>query len=400
MNKSYIKNMTRSKNKIIRSVTVSQSLGFCREVMIKMRAKGYDMVAVTSPGPELDELRNKDGFHCVEVPMERHISVVNDLKSLIRMIDVFRKEKPQVVHSMTPKAGLLCMLAAWITRVPRRVHTFTGLVWPTATGLSRKILMATDWLTCACATHIIPEGKGVMKDLQHISHKPMKVLGFGNVRGVDMDYWRKTNASSNKLREIKRDDVFTFIFVGRIVRDKGINELIAAFDKLSQEHKVRLLLVGTFEDALDPVDVSTKKIIEGNSSIEYLGPQYGTDLLACYAASDCLVFPSYREGFPNTVLEAGAMELPSIVTDINGSREIIVCRNEENTSPIRDMKLCDNGIIIPPRNEDFLYKAMEEVFKNDNVRAMMASQAREMVATRFEQSFVQKCLLDFYEEII
>lgn len=402
MNKSYIiiKNMTRSKNKIIRSVTVSQSLGFCREVMIKMRAKGYDMVAVTSPGPELDELRNKDGFHCVEVPMERHISVVNDLKSLIRMIDVFRKEKPQVVHSMTPKAGLLCMLAAWITRVPRRVHTFTGLVWPIATGLSRKILMATDWLTCACATHIIPEGKGVMKDLQHISHKPMKVLGFGNVRGVDMDYWRKTNASSNKLREIKRDDVFTFIFVGRIVRDKGINELIAAFDKLSHEYKVRLLLVGTFEDALDPVDVSTKKIIEVNSSIEYLGPQYGTDLLACYAASDCFVFPSYREGFPNTVLEAGAMELPSIVTDINGSREIIVCKNEENTSPIKDMKLCDNGIIIPSRNEDLLYKAMEEVFKNENLRAVMVSQAREMVATRFEQSFVQKCMLDFYEEII
>ena len=151
---------------------------------------------------------------------------------------------------------------------------------------------------------------------------------------------------------------------------------------------------------LDPVSDSTKKIIEVNSSIEYLGPQYGTDLLACYAASDCFVFPSYREGFPNTVLEAGAMELPSIVTDINGSREIIVCRNEENTSPIRDMKICDNGIIIPSRNEELLYKAMEEVFKNDNVRAVMVSQAREMVATRFEQSFVQKCLLDFYEEII
>lgn len=392
--------MTRIKNKIIRSVTVSQSLGFCREVMIKMRAMGYDMVAVTSPGPELDELRDKDGFHCVAVPMERHISVLNDLKSLIRMIGVFRKEKPQVVHSMTPKAGMICMVAAWVTRVPRRVHTFTGLVWPTATGSTRKILMATDWLTCACATHIIPEGKGVMNDLQHISHKPMKVLGYGNVRGVDMDYWRKTNASSNKLREIQRDDVFTFIFVGRIVRDKGINELIAAFDKLSHEHKVRLLLVGTFEDALDPVSESTKKIIEGNSSIEYLGPQYGTDLLACYAASDCFVFPSYREGFPNTVLEAGAMELPSIVTDINGSREIIVCRNKENASPIKVMKLCDNGIIIPPRNEELLFKAMEEVCKNEDLRSAMATQAREMVASRFEQSFVQKCLFEFYEEII
>lgn len=388
------------KIKLIRCSTISLTLSSFVETSIKHLMSRYDLVLLSSPDQNLEKLGLKFNIKTIGVLMQRRMSPVQDLRSLLNLIKVFHKEKPYMVHSMTPKAGLLCMLAAWITRVPRRVHTFTGLVWPTATGLSRKILMATDWLTCACATHIIPEGKGVMKELQHISHKPMKVLGFGNVRGVDLDYWRKTNASSNKLREIKRDDVFTFIFVGRIVRDKGINELIAAFDKLSHEYKVRLLLVGTFEDALDPVAVPTKKIIEVNSSIEYLGPQYGTDLLACYAASDCLVFPSYREGFPNTVLEAGAMELPSIVTDINGSREIIVCRNEENTSPIRDMKLCDNGVIIPPRNEDFLYKAMEEVFKNDNVRAMMASQAREMVASRFEQSFVQKCLLDFYEEII
>lgn len=388
------------KIKLIRCSTISLTLSSFVETSIKHLMSRYDLVLLSSPDQNLEKLGLKFNIKTIGVLMQRRMSPVQDLRSLLNLIKVFHKEKPYMVHSMTPKAGLLCMLAAWITRVPRRVHTFTGLVWPTATGLSRKILMATDWLTCACATHIIPEGKGVMKDLQHISHKPMKVLGFGNVRGVDLNYWRKTNASSNKLREIKRDDVFTFIFVGRIVRDKGINELIAAFDKLSHEYKVRLLLVGTFEDALDPVAVSTKKIIEVNSSIEYLGPQYGTDLLACYAASDCLVFPSYREGFPNTVLEAGAMELPSIVTDINGSREIIVRKNEENASPIKDMKLCDNGIIIPPRNEDFLYKAMEEVFKNDKVRAAMASQAREMVASRFEQSFVQKCLLDFYEEII
>lgn len=391
----------KSKYKLIRTSTVSTSLVSFLEPSIEILKSKYNLVLLSSPDKDLDYLGDKYDVVVYGVAMHRRMSPIQDLISLLKLIKVFHKEKPYMVHSMTPKAGLLCMLAAWITRVPRRVHTFTGLVWPTATGSTRKILMATDWLTCACATHIIPEGRGVMNDLQqNITHKPMKVLGYGNVRGVDMDYWRKTNASSNKLREIKRDDVFTFIFVGRIVRDKGINELIAAFDKLSQEHKVRLLLVGKFEDALDPVSESTKKIIDGNSSIEYLGPQYGTDLLACYAASNCFVFPSYREGFPNTVLEAGAMELPSIVTDINGSREIIVCRNEENTSPIRDMKICDNGIIIPPRNEDLLYKAMDEIFRNDNVRAVMASQAREMVASRFEQSFVQKCLIEFYNEII
>lgn len=390
-----------SKIKLIRTSTVPTSMMSFMEGFFEVLMRKYELLLVSSPEKELDELHDRYGVRTIGVAMQRRMAPIQDLISLLNLIKVFHKEKPYMVHSMTPKAGLLCMLAAWITRVPRRVHTFTGLVWPTATGLSRKILMATDWLTCACATHIIPEGKGVMNDLQqHITHKPMRVLGYGNVRGVDMNYWQKENASSSKLKEIKADDVFTFIFVGRIVRDKGINELIAAFNRLSKLHKVRLLLVGKFEDTLDPVSNSTKKIIEVNSSIEYLGPQYGTNLLACYAASDCFVFPSYREGFPNTVLEAGAMELPSIVTDINGSREIIVCRNKENAFPIKVMKFCDNGIIIPPRNEELLFKAMEEVFKNDDLRSAMATQAREMVASRFEQSFVQKCLFEFYEEII
>ena len=184
--------------KIIRAVTVSQSLGFCREIMNKMREMGYEMVAVSSPGCELDELREVDGFKTYAVSMARHISVISDVRSLFNMISVFRKERPQVVHSMTPKAGLICMLAAWLTRVPVRIHTFTGLVWPTATGLKRRILMTTDWLTCACATHIIPEGQGVMNDLRNggITKKPMKVLGYGNVRGVDMERFNMAKAGS------------------------------------------------------------------------------------------------------------------------------------------------------------------------------------------------------------
>lgn len=158
--------------------------------MRRLCADGYEMVALTSPGPELDALKEK-GFHCIELPMERHISPWKDMKALVKMMCVLRKEKPYMIHSMTPKAGLLCMIAGWLTRVPVRVHMFTGLVWPTATGLKRKILMATDWLTCACATHIIPEGQGVLNDLKNggITKKPMKVLGYGNVKGVDMEYF-------------------------------------------------------------------------------------------------------------------------------------------------------------------------------------------------------------------
>lgn len=376
--------MTRNKNKIIRSVTVSQSLCFCREVMLKMRAMGYDMVAVTSPGSELDELRDKDGFHCVAVPMERHISIVNDLKSLMRMISVFRKEKPQVVHSMTPKAGMICMVAAWLTRVPVRIHTFTGLVWPTATGLKRKILMMTDWLTCACATHVIPEGQGVLNDLKNggITKKPMKVLGYGNVRGVDMERF-----SPDRFTVKKDADVFTFVFVGRIVGDKGINELVEAFVKLHDKHKnTRLVLVGKYEHELDPVSDKTRKLIDTNDGIDACGPKYGDDLLQMYVDADCFVMPSYREGFPNTVLEAGAMGLPSIVTDINGSREII--ENEKN------------GLIVPSKNTNALYDAMERMLTDDKAREIMKSNARQIIESRFEKNFVQKCQIEFYERIL
>lgn len=376
--------MKRNKNKIIRAVTVPQSLGFCREVMIKMRAMGYDMVAVTSPGPELDELRDKDGFHCVAVPMERHISIVNDLKSLMRMISVFRKEKPQVVHSMTPKAGMICMVAAWLTRVPVRIHTFTGLVWPTATGLKRKILMMTDWLTCACATYVIPEGQGVLNDLKNggITKKPMRVLGYGNVRGVDMERF-----SPARFKATKNPDVFTFVFVGRIVGDKGINELVEAFVKLHDKHRnTRLVLVGKYEHELDPVSDKTRKLIDANDGIEACGPKYGDELLQMYVDADCFVMPSYREGFPNTVLEAGAMGLPSIVTDINGSREIIEYEK--------------NGLIVPAKNVDALYDAMERMLTDDKAREIMKSNARQIIESHFEKNFVQKCQIEFYERIL
>jgi len=294
-----------------------------------------------------------------------------------------------MVHSMTPKAGLLCMVAAWLTHVPVRVHTFTGLVFPTAKGLQRKLLMLTDAITCRCATYIIPEGEGVKKDLLDygITNKPLRVLGFGNVRGVDMHVYSRRPEVMEKARLLRDEHSFTFLFVGRLVRDKGINELCEAFDQWSRENKsVRLLLVGPREDSLDPVSEKSLDIITSNPAITYAGELFGDDLLAYYAAADCFVLPSYREGFPNTVLEAGAMGLPSIVTDINGSREIIV----EN----------ENGYIIPPRDADALLKAMQRMVRENRRHAYMASHARNMIRCRFEQGFVRQCLFDFYDVIL
>ena len=379
--------MSVGNKKIIRAVTVSMSVDFFSPIVMDLQQQGYEVISVSSPGPELKGLREL-GVRTIEVPMERRMSPLKDVKSLWQLIRVFRKERPYMVHSMTPKAGLLCMLAGWLTRVPRRVHTFTGLVWPTSKGLSRKILMFTDWLTCACATHVIPEGEGVKQDLQqYITKKPMRVLGYGNVRGVDMERFSKRAEVMEVAERIRRKDLFTFLFVGRIVGDKGMHELAQAFQRLWAERQdMRLLLVGRLEQELDPLKLETMQVIAEHDAIEHVGPKYGDDLLACYAASDCFVFPSYREGFPNTVMEAGAMDLPCIVTDINGSREII-----------EDGK---NGKIIPSKDVDALYSAMKEMVENRGMRTCYASCARKMIAERFEQGFVRKCLYEFYEEIV
>jgi glycosyltransferase involved in cell wall biosynthesis len=379
------------------------SVGFV-EGMLPELMKRYEVTVLSSPGPELEDVHQRYGVGTIAVPMERHISLTRDFKSLMALVKVFRKEKPQMVHSMTPKAGLLCMMAAWLTRVPVRVHTFTGLVWPTERGLKRKILMATDWLTCACATHIIPEGEGVKNDLlsNGITKKPLKVLGYGNVRGVDMERFSRRPEVMEKAAQIAQSkQMFTFLFVGRIVGDKGINELVAAFCRLYNGYSgVRLLLVGFFEEDLDPVSDETKRAIDECAAIEAVGEKAGDELLAYYAAADCFVFPSYREGFPNTVLEAGAMGLPCIVTDINGSREIISLSPALPQREGEKLSVRDNGIVIPPKDEEALYAAMRQMMMDETGRRRMASNARKIIAERFEQGFVRKCLYEFYDEIL
>ena len=223
--------------KIVRAATVPQSLNrFCYGVL-KELSLTYDVVGLSSPGPIIDTIREREGVRIIAVPMERRISLFKDIRSLFSLIRVFRTERPDMVHSMTPKAGLLCMIAAKITGVPVRVHTFTGLVFPTAVGLKKQVLMLTDRITCACATHVIPEGQGVKADLENygITRKPMRVLGYGNVRGVDMDFYSRRQEVMEKASLIRDDKCFTFLTVGRLVRDKGINELIAAFKRLFEE---------------------------------------------------------------------------------------------------------------------------------------------------------------------
>lgn len=377
--------MKTEKKKVLRVSTIPLSLNLLLKGQLKMLNEEYEVVAVSSPGEDLKMVEEREGVRVVELPMERRISLFKDIRSLWAMIKLIRKEKPWMVYSLTPKAGLVTMIAGKLCGVPVRVHMFTGLVFPTATGLKRQILMFTDRLTCFCATVVNPEGEGVKRDLEryHISSKPLTIIGNGNINGLDMDFYDRTPEVLEKAKAYQEEGTTTYCFVGRIVGDKGINELVSAFKRLHAEHPAtRLLLVGPFEDNLDPVSEETRNTIETLSAIEAVGWQ--SDVRPFLAASDVFVFPSYREGFPNVVMQAGALGLPSIVTDINGSNEII--RNGEN------------GVIIPSKDEEALYQTLKDTLENPDKWKTIAANARESIARRYEQQMLWKEIKKFYKQ--
>ena len=371
--------------KIVRTSTVPLSLDlFCRGLLREL-SQEYEVVAVSSPGPALEALSVREGVRVAAVPMRRRISPLSDMVSLWRLTRLLRRERPQMVHSITPKAGLLSMIAARIAGVPVRVHTFTGLLFPTASGLRRRLLMLADRTICRFATHVTTEGEGVRDDLLAAGVTDGGITVLGNVRGVDLAYYSRAAVEDDAVGALRAaEGVFTFIFVGRLVRDKGIGELAEAFARLQAGNaNVRLLIVGGREDEY-PLAAATERILSQSEGICMAGWQ--EDVRPWYAAADALVLPSYREGFPNAVIEAGAMGLPSIVTDINGSREIV-------TDGV-------NGTVVPARDADALYEAMCRMCASPARAAVMGAAARSMAAARYEQSLVRTRLKQFYKEVL
>lgn len=362
---------------------------FCRGQLAALRDEGYEVIALSSPGQSLDNIYEREQVRTHAIPMKRRISPLQDLKSLWRLYRYFRRERPDMVHSLTPKAGLLGMMAAKMAGVPLRVHTFTGLVWPARKGISRRILKATDRILCRCATHINPEGKGVRKDLLDgaITRKPLYILANGNVRGIDGKYFDRTPQVMTDSSELMQPDTFTFIFIGRIASEKGIDELVNAFSHL-KEYNCRLIIIGPDESDIDPIKQETTQIMCNDPRIIMTGEQ--KDIRRWLAVADMLVLPSHREGFPNVVLEAGAMGVPAIVTDINGSREII-----QNGY---------NGWVIPlgndyPSRTQALYEAMRSILDNKEKVHKMASVSRRYILENWDRKIVLDALLQFYRNL-
>ena len=372
--------------KLIYITAVPQSLrGFVLPRM-EWLAEEYEVVGISSGGAEVDELR-AGGMRVIEVPIARHISPWQDVKSLFMLWRVLRKEKPDMVHSMTPKAGLLGMTAAWLAGVRVRMHTFTGLIFPWRKGLLRRILWTTDALTCAFATVVNPEGEGVRKQLADakVTRKAMPIIANGNINGVDLTRFTPGAGREEMRKKLGFETEYVvFTFVGRLVRDKGIPELVESFVQLHAEHpEARLVLIGPEEPELDPLPEETRSIMKEHPAILCPGSQ--RNIPEWLAAADVYTLPSHREGFCNSLLEAGAMALPSITYDICGCNDSI-----DN----------ETGILVPPYEAEALYEGMKQQLCSPSRRQQLGQAARKRMEERFDRRYVWQELKDFYSKAL
>ncbi|TBX66368.1 glycosyltransferase family 1 protein [Flavobacterium silvisoli] len=385
------------KQKLIRITTVPLSLDKLLNGQLRFMSAYYEVIAVSSDKAGLDKIGEKEGVATFHVEMSRKITPIADLMAVFRLFWFLKKEKPLMVHSHTPKAGIVGMLAARLAGVPHRLHTVAGLPLLETTGMKRKILDFVEKLTYASATQVYPNSHGLQSIIiQNNYCKPskLKVIANGSSNGIDTTVFdpalfsEATQSALRKELAIDEHD-FVFVFVGRLVKDKGINELVSAFDALRQTQgdsavsNCKLLLVGDYETDLDPLLPETLARIHHNSAIRAVGFQ--NDVRPYLAIANALVFPSYREGFPNVVMQAGAMGLPCIVTDINGCNEII----EEGI----------NGTLIPVKNEKALLEKMRLFLENTNYYLRLQHHSRAMITSRYDQKVVWEAILAEYRKL-
>jgi glycosyltransferase involved in cell wall biosynthesis len=376
--------------KLYRITTISASLNILLKGQLRYFNMFFSVTGISSKGVDTDVIRKREGIKVVTINMCRDISIFRDIVSLVTLWLFFFIKRPYIVHANTPKASFLSMIAGFFAFVPHRIYSVTGLKFEGSQGYTKKILILIEKITCFLATDIIPEGEGVKSTLQKykITSKELNVLGYGSLNGIDINYFCKNNFTEIDQFKLKTQlnliNTFNFCFIGRLVRDKGVTELINTFMKINKNNPyTRLILVGDFEEDLDPLDYQTIQYIKTFKDICWVG--YQSDVRLYLLISDIFVFPSYREGFPNVVMQACAMDLPCIVSDINGCNEII----ENNI----------NGIIIPPKNEEILKNAMIDLMNDKSKRDRMSLIARKMIVDRYEQSQVWNNLLQKYQSL-
>ena len=380
-----------NKPKLLIVTTIDMTFNYILKGQPKFLNNFFSITVGSSNYQGIKNFAKDESVEFIHIPMYRRINPIYDIFSILSLIRDLLRIKPDIIHSYTPKAGLICAISAFIVGTPKRLHTFTGLIFPNQKFLLRKILSSTDNLICRLNTHIIAEGEGVKRQLidAGIASKNINIIGNGNIAGVDTHYFNRRHPNLlGRVNLIRKQLLFTsntitFSYVGRINEQKGILELLKAFEMLSNE-EIKLILVGDFEKH-DRFSKRIKKYYSSpQNNIFWVG--WHSDIRPYLAVSDCFILPSYREGFPNVLLQAGAMKLPSIVTDVPGSNEII-----------QDGY---NGWIIPSKDSYSILVKLKNVITLPKLELEKFGQnAQNNIKEKYEKSDYQETLVKFYQSL-
>ena len=358
-----------------------------------MATNGFEVVMISANGKELPDVIENEKCRHIIVPMTRKITPFRDLKCLWQLIRIFKKEKPDIVHTHTPKAGLLGMLAARYCGIKLRIHTVAGLPMMVEKGFKYRLLKLTEKISFAAANHVWPNSNSLLQFITtHHLAAPEKlgIIAKGSTNGIDLNRFSAEVLSENTTGDIKTKINYSpqnkyLLCIGRLVADKGIVQLVNVFTILQKtDPALRLILVGEYENALDPLPAVTINEIENNRGIIHINWTHEVEYYMHIA--DLFIFPSRREGFPNVLLQAGAMQLPIICSRIAGNVDIV--------------KHHETGLIFEDANEQEMLQLIQYAMANPKGMQKMATSLKQVISDNFRQENIWQNMLAAYKSLV
>lgn len=353
--------------------------------------KGFEVVGICADGPWVEKIGNQ-GIKVIIVPMTRSFTPWLDLKCLWKLYQIFRRERFDIIHYSTPKAALLTGLAGRAAHCPALLYTLRGLGYTAFNGIKRVIGKYCEKIACHCAHWVIAISNSLKEEAAKeklLQANRIKVLGAGSSKGVNLDQFQlneKTIAEANKIKRslgIGNSDV-VIGYAGRLTEEKGVIELLQAFENIYQRNnKVHLILVGD-QDQRNPLPDRIFATIKEHQNIQMIPWQ--ENVSSYIAAMDIFVLASYREGFGNSLIEASAMQVPVVATDVPGCRDAVVNGK--------------TGLFVKPHDAIHLEKALNELIENPSKRIMMGKNGKQWVRKNFDRKTIWARLIEVYEQML
>lgn len=378
--------------KVIHAVTVSHSLDLQKGQLAYLKKQGYEVSALCSEGDNIEGYEKSEGIKVHKVNIEREISLIKDFQSLLACIQLIRQQRPDIVNAGTPKAGLIVTLAAFWCGVPIRIYSVLGLRMETTVGLKRKILLAAEKIAASAATNVVavsPSLKEQLIKLGITQKDKVVILGEGSFNGFDLESFKMTEALKvgiDNLREKLNihDNHMVIGFMGRLTKDKGIEEMVESFVQMNKVHsQLRLLIVGDYETG-DPVTEATQCEIKENPNIIHV--EFQADPIPFYYLMNIFLFLTKREGFGNVSVEAALAGVPVIAADVTGSRDTIVDG--------------DTGILVNPEKIKDVMNALEQLILDPQLRKEMGTRGKKRGEEHYGNEKMWQALDAYYESLL